>query len=57
MANFLAEVTELSANIVLWTKTQPDELPHSKYIIKVYKDRIHCATYTIGVSPKYYLDG
>jgi len=52
MANFLADVTELPANIVLWTTTQPNELPHNKYRMKVYKDRIHCATFSIGANPK-----
>lgn len=52
MANFLSDVTELPANIVLWTKTQPDELPHNKYRIKVFKDRIHVATYSISQNPK-----
>jgi hypothetical protein len=51
MANFLADVTNLPANIVLWTQPQPNELLHNKYRIKVYKDRIHVATYTIGKNP------
>ena len=52
MANFLADVTSLPANIVLWTKPQPAELPHNKYRMKVYKDRIHVATFMIGQQPK-----
>jgi hypothetical protein len=52
MANFLSDVTDLPANIVLWTKPQPLELPHNKYRIKVFKDRIHVATYSIGQEPK-----
>lgn len=52
MANFLADVTELPANIVLWTKPQPTALPHDKYRIKVYKDRIHSATFSIGQQPQ-----
>ena len=52
MANFLSDVTELPANIVLWTKPQPEDLPHNKYRIKVFKDRIHVATYSIGQQPK-----
>lgn len=51
MANFLADLTELPANIVLWTRPQPEELPHTKYRIKIFKDRIHCATYSIGEAP------
>jgi len=50
MANFLADVTDLPANIVLWTKTQPNELPHNKYRMKVFKNRIHVATFSIGQS-------
>lgn len=52
MGNFLADVTDLPANIVLWTKTQPEALPHDKYRMKVYKDRVHVATYTISESPQ-----
>lgn len=52
MANFLADVTDLPANIVLWTKPQPDMLPHDKYRMKVFKNRIHVSTYSIGVMPK-----
>ena len=51
MANFLSDVTDLPANLVLWTKPQPNELPHNKYRIKVFKDRIHCATFSIGQQP------
>jgi hypothetical protein len=52
MANFIADVTDLPANIVLWCKTQPEELPHTKYRMKVFKDRIHVATLSIEKSPK-----
>ena len=51
MANFLADVTDLPANIVLWTQPQPNELPHTKYRMKVYKDRVHSSTFTIGANP------
>lgn len=51
MANFLADVTDLPANIVLWTRTQPDELPHDKYRVKVFKNRIHCCTFSISIKP------
>lgn len=52
MGNFLADVTDLPGNIVLWTKPQPEELPHDKYRMKVYKDRIHVATFTIAQTPQ-----
>jgi hypothetical protein len=52
MANFLSDVTELPANIVLWTKPQPNDLPHNKYRVKVFKDRVHVATYSISQNPK-----
>ena len=54
MANFLADVTDLPGNIVLWTKPQPQALPHDKYRMKIYKNRIHCATISIGNSPQIY---
>jgi hypothetical protein len=52
MANFFSDVTDLPANIVLWTRTQPGELPHVKYRIKVFKDRVHVATVLISRSPR-----
>jgi hypothetical protein len=52
MGNFLADVTELPANIVLWTRTQPEALPHDKYRMKIYKDRVHVATYSISSNPE-----
>ena len=52
MANFLADVTELPANIILWTKTQPLMPPHTKYRMKIFKDRVHSSTFMIGQLPK-----
>jgi hypothetical protein len=52
MGNFFSDVTDLPANIVLWTKLQPEALPHDKYRMKVFKDRVHVATYSIGENPK-----
>lgn len=52
MGNFLADVTNLPANIVLWTKPQPEGLPHNKYRMKIYKDRIHVATLSIAEIPQ-----
>lgn len=54
MANFLADVTELPGNLVLWTEPQPNMLPHDKYRMKVYKDRVHCATCSIECTPRLY---
>lgn len=54
MANFLADVTELPGNLVLWTEPQPNMLPHDKYRMKVYKDRVHCATCSIERTPRLY---
>jgi hypothetical protein len=51
-ANFLADTTDLPANIVLWTQPQPNELPHNKYRMKVFKDRVYVATYLIGSEPQ-----
>jgi hypothetical protein len=52
MANFLADVTDLPGNILLWTKPQPAALPHDKYRMKIYKDRIHVATISISKHPQ-----
>ena len=51
MGNLIADVTGIPGNITLWTRTQPDELPHTKYRMKVFKNRIHVATYSIGNNP------
>jgi hypothetical protein len=52
MANLRPNITDLPANILLWTKPQPDELPHNKYRIKVTKDHKHVATYLISSEPR-----
>jgi len=52
MGNLIADFTEIPGNITLWTRPQPDELPHNKYRIKVFKDRAHICTFTIGKNPK-----
>jgi Glu-tRNA(Gln) amidotransferase subunit E-like FAD-binding protein len=54
MANFLADITELPANIVLWTEPNINDLPHDKYRIKIYKDRVHCCTMSISANPVIY---
>lgn len=54
MANFIADTTDLPANIVLWCKTQPEGLPHTKFRMKVFKDRRHVATFSIGQHPIQY---
>lgn len=51
MGNLIADVTGIPGNIMLWTRTQPNELPHTKYRMKVFKNRIHVATYSIGNNP------
>ena len=51
MGNLIADVTGIPGNIMLWTRTQPNELPHTKYRMKVFKNRIHVATYSIGRNP------
>lgn len=52
MANLRPDITDLPANIILWTKPQPEELPHNKYRIKVTKDHKHVNTYLISSNPK-----
>lgn len=52
MANLISNYTGLPHNIVIWTRPQPERLPHNKYRLKVYKNRAHVATYTIGSVPK-----
>ena len=44
MADFIANITELPANIVLQ--------PGGDYRLLIFKDRIHVATYTIGKEPE-----
>lgn len=52
MANLIPDITDLPANIILWTKTQPQDLPHNKYRIKVTKDHKHVVTYSLSSDPK-----
>lgn len=52
MANFLADITDIPGNVVLWTRTQPEELPHNKYRMKIFKDKIHVAMFSIGENPQ-----
>jgi hypothetical protein len=52
MANLKAKITDLPANIVLWTRPQPNELPHNKYRIKVTKDHKHPISYSISSQPE-----
>jgi hypothetical protein len=51
MTNLKSRITDLPANIVLWTRPQPAQLPHNKYRIKVTKDHMHVATYLISSTP------
>jgi hypothetical protein len=51
MANLRSGITDLPANIILWTRPQPNELPHTKYRMKVTKDHKHCVTFSISSEP------
>lgn len=52
MANLKAKITDLPANIILWTRPQPNELPHNKYRIKVTKDHKHTVSFSASSQPK-----
>jgi len=52
MGNLIADFTEIPGNITLWTRPQPEGLPHNKYRMKVFKNREHIITYSIGKNPK-----
>jgi hypothetical protein len=51
MANLKAKITDLPANIILWTRPQPNELPHNKYRLKVIKDHKHPVSYSVSNNP------
>jgi hypothetical protein len=52
MANLKSKITDLPANIILWTRAQPDELPHTKYRLKITKDHKHPVTYSVAKEPE-----
>ena len=51
MANLRSRITDLPANIILWTRPD-EELSHTEYRLKVTKDHIHSLSYSIGSEPK-----
>jgi hypothetical protein len=67
MSHLKSNITDLPPNIILWTRPQPNELPHNKYRLKVTKDHKHSVSYSISNNPievekynvgkKYNLDG
>lgn len=48
MGNLISDFTEIPGNITLWTRPQPEGLPR----VKVYKNRDHVVTYSIGKTPE-----
>jgi len=51
MSNFHSNTTGLPKNIVLWVKTDSNEYGHSKYRVKIKKNKKWSAIYTVGQNP------
>jgi len=51
MTTFLPKVTGLPSNIKIWTRTDPGYHGHNRYRIKVLKDNVWAALYTVGAAP------
>ena len=52
MSGFKSKTTGLPANIEIWTRTEPRNHGHSRYRVKVKKDREWAATFLVGSDPK-----
>jgi hypothetical protein len=52
MANFSSRTTGLPSNIIVWCRTDPLDHGHSKYRIKITKDKDWAAIFTVGSNSK-----
>jgi hypothetical protein len=52
MSNFGNRITGLPTNLVVWVRADSSDHGHSRYRIKVKKDREWAAIYTVGTTPK-----
>ena len=51
MSNYQSKVTGLPNNIVLWVRTDLGDHGHSRYRVKIKKDKAWSAIYTVGKNP------
>lgn len=51
MSNLSSKTTGLASNIIIWVRTDPLEHGHSRYRLKVTKDRMWTAIFTVSSTP------
>jgi hypothetical protein len=52
MSNFRSRVTGLPANIELWVRSDPVNHGHTRYRVKILKDRQWAAIYSVSQNPE-----
>ena len=52
MSNYQSKVTGLPNNIVLWVRTDLSDYGHSRYRVKIKKDKVWAGIYTVGNEPE-----
>ena len=52
MSNFRSRVTGLPSNIELWVRSDPVNHGHNRYRVKILKDRVWAAIYTVRQQPE-----
>lgn len=52
MSNFGSQVTGFPNNIILWTRTDEKDHGHSKYRVKIKKNKEWAAIYTVSSKPE-----
>ena len=52
MSNYHSKVTGLPDNIVLWVRTDSSDYGHSRYRVKIKKNKEWAGIYTVSKNPK-----
>lgn len=52
MSNFSSKTTGLPSNIIVWCRTDLLNHGHNKYRVKITKDRLCLAIFTVGDQPR-----
>jgi hypothetical protein len=52
MSNFGHRTTGLPSHIEIWVRTEPNQLPHSNYRIKIEKHKEYAAIFSVGAHPE-----
>jgi hypothetical protein len=52
MSNFGPRTTGLPSSIEIWLRTEPIQLPHSNYRVKIDKNKQYSAIFSVGQKPE-----